>query len=127
MILGWARIRSRYGRAVIALIRPIMVAVVGLIASTGLNASSARAKTVGKDRLIHTEARAAARPLFSSPKLTGATVSERNDITMRPPGLITLMTLPLVALTFCWAHWQSCATTPVWTRTSTFGPWLRLS
>ena len=58
-----ARIGTRYGLAVTALTRSLL-ALLGLIASMGLNASTTRAEIAGRDRLMGTVAVASKRALF---------------------------------------------------------------
>lgn len=62
-MLSRARIGTRYGLAVAALTRSLLV-LLGLMASMGLNASMTRAETAGVDRLMGTAAWASKRALF---------------------------------------------------------------
>ena len=83
MVLGWARVAIRCRLAVAALIRLILPALVGLVASIWLSAPTAHAQAAGTERLNGTAAASAHRPRLRCLSITGATARPRNDLTAR--------------------------------------------
>ena len=95
MMLGRARVGIRYRRAVAALTRLILLALVGMVASMGLNVSATHVRIAGRDRLIGTVGTAGQRPRFRCLSVSDTTTGPRNDLTIRPASLIKLITRAL--------------------------------
>jgi len=95
MMLGRARVSIRYGRALTALTRLILLALMGLVAALGLNASTAHARIAGRGRLIGTGSTAGQRRHLRGLSFIDATIGARDGRARRYAGLIDLITVAL--------------------------------